>query len=76
MNLYLEIKSELLFKSISLKFINSESSKLNKNPLIKLKVLPIGTLLFNIKIEEEGDEFVINSSTDNQLNYAIKLFNS
>ncbi len=30
-------------------------------------------VLPDIKIEEEGDEFVINSSTDNQLNYAIKL---
>jgi len=28
----------------------------------------------DIKIEEAGEEFVINSSTDNQLNYAIKLF--
>ena len=26
--------------------------------------------------EEEGDEFLINSEKDNQLNYAIKLFNS
>tara|TARA_B100001996_G_C18469262_1_gene519288 strand:- start:69 stop:773 length:705 start_codon:yes stop_codon:yes gene_type:complete len=30
-------------------------------------------VLPDIKIEEEGDEFVINSSTDNQLNYAISL---
>ena len=28
----------------------------------------------DIKIEETGEEFVINSSTDNQLNYAIELF--
>ena len=28
----------------------------------------------DIKIEEEGDEFSINTNTDNQLNYAIKLF--
>ena len=28
----------------------------------------------DIKIEEEGEEFVINTSTDNQLNYAVKLF--
>ncbi len=27
----------------------------------------------DIKISEEGDKFVINSETDNQLNYAIKL---
>ncbi len=30
-------------------------------------------VLPDIKIEEEGDEFVINTITDNQLNYAIKL---
>ena len=29
----------------------------------------------DIKIEEEGEEFSINSATDNQLNYAIKLLN-
>ena len=28
----------------------------------------------DIKSEETGEEFVINSSTDNQLNYAIELF--
>jgi len=28
----------------------------------------------DIKVEEEGDEFLINTDTDNQLNYAIKLF--
>ena len=28
----------------------------------------------DIKIEEEGEEFLINTSTDNQLNYAVKLF--
>ncbi len=28
----------------------------------------------DIKIEEEGDEFSINTNTDNQLNYAVKLF--
>ncbi len=28
----------------------------------------------DIKIEEEGDEFSINSTSDNQLNYAIELF--
>jgi len=27
----------------------------------------------DIKIEEEGEEFSINSDTDNQLNYAVKL---
>ena len=27
----------------------------------------------DIKIEEEGEEFSINSNTDNQLNYAVKL---
>ena len=30
----------------------------------------------DILVEEEGDDFVINSKKDNQLNYAIKLFNS
>ena len=29
----------------------------------------------DIKVEEEGEEFVINTITDNQLNYAIKLLN-
>jgi len=28
----------------------------------------------DIKIEEKGEEFAINTDTDNQLNYAIKLF--
>ena len=31
-------------------------------------------VLPDIKVEEEGDEFLINTETDNQLNYAIKLF--
>ncbi len=30
----------------------------------------------DIFVEEEGDEFLINTDKDNQLNYAIKLFNS
>jgi len=30
----------------------------------------------DIFIEEEGDDFTINSEKDNQLNYAISLFNS
>ena len=30
----------------------------------------------DIIVEEEGDDFIINSDKDNQLNYAIKLFNS
>ena len=30
----------------------------------------------DILVEEEGENFIINSSSDNQLNYAIKLFNS
>ncbi len=30
----------------------------------------------DLLVEEEGDEFLINSEKDNQLNYAIKLFNS
>ena len=30
----------------------------------------------DIVIEEEGDDFTINTDRDNQLNYAIKLFNS
>ena len=29
----------------------------------------------DIKVEEEGEEFLINSETDNQLNYAINLLN-
>ena len=28
----------------------------------------------DIKVEEEDEEFSINTTTDNQLNYAIKLF--
>ena len=28
----------------------------------------------DIKVEEKGDEFSINTTTDNQLNYAIDLF--
>ena len=28
----------------------------------------------DIKIEEKGEEFSINTTTDNQLNYAVKLF--
>ena len=31
-------------------------------------------VLPDIKVEEEGEEFSINTETDNQLNYAIKLF--
>tara|TARA_Y100000591_G_C21816365_1_gene690950 strand:- start:415 stop:1548 length:1134 start_codon:yes stop_codon:yes gene_type:complete len=30
----------------------------------------------DILVEEEGDDFLINSDKDNQLNYAINLFNS
>ena len=30
----------------------------------------------DIFVEEEGEDFLINSDRDNQLNYAIKLFNS
>ena len=30
----------------------------------------------DILVEEAGDDFKINSIKDNQLNYAIKLFNS
>ena len=30
----------------------------------------------DILVEEEGDDFLINSENDNQLNYAIKLFSS
>ena len=29
----------------------------------------------DFEIEEEGEDFAINTATDNQLNYAIKLFN-
>ena len=28
----------------------------------------------DIKIEEKGEDFLINTDTDNQLNYALKLF--
>ena len=30
----------------------------------------------DIFVEEEGDDFLINTEKDNQLNYAINLFNS
>ena len=30
----------------------------------------------DIFVEEEGDDFKIKSSNDNQLNYALKLLNS
>ena len=30
----------------------------------------------DILVEEKEEDFLINSDTDNQLNYAIKLFNS
>ena len=30
----------------------------------------------DIVVEELGDDFKMNSEKDNQLNYAIKLFNS
>ena len=30
-------------------------------------------ILQHIKVEEEGNEFSINTTTDNQLNYAINL---
>ena len=29
----------------------------------------------DFEIEEEGEDFAINTATDNQLNYAVKLFN-
>ena len=29
----------------------------------------------DIEVEEDSDEFVINSDTDNQLNFAVKLLN-
>ena len=28
----------------------------------------------DIRVEEENEDFLINTTTDNQLNYAIKLF--
>ena len=28
----------------------------------------------DIKVEEVGEEFIINTTTDNQLNYAVELF--
>ena len=31
---------------------------------------------FDIIVEENDDDFLINSDKDNQLNYVIKLFNS
>ena len=30
----------------------------------------------DIFVEEEGEDFLINTDNDNHLNYAIKLFNS
>ena len=30
----------------------------------------------DILVEEKGEDFLINSEKDNQLNYAIKLFSS
>jgi len=32
-------------------------------------------VLPDIKVEEKGEEFTINTPTDNQLNYAVELFN-
>ena len=32
-------------------------------------------ILPDIKVEEKGEEFTINTNSDNQLNYAIKLLN-
>ncbi len=29
----------------------------------------------DIEVEEDSDEFVINTDTDNQLNFAVKLLN-
>ena len=29
----------------------------------------------DIEVEEKGEEFIINTASDNQLNYAINLFN-
>ena len=33
-----------------------------------------GFCITDIKIEETGEDFTINTENDNQLNYAIKLF--
>ena len=38
--------------------------------------LPSGKSISDILVEEEGDDFSINTEKDNQLDYAIKLFNS
>ena len=56
---------------------------LKNNGAIRLTVskyyLPSGKsisdigIIPDIKIEEEGEKFSINTTTDNQLNYAIKL---
>ena len=58
---------------------------LKNNGAVRLTVakyyLPSGKSISNIgiipdiKIEEKGEEFSINSTTDNQLNYALKLLN-
>ena len=58
---------------------------LKNNGAVRLTVakyyLPSGKSISNIgiipdiKIEEKGEEFSINTTTDNQLNYALKLLN-
>ena len=50
---------------------------MNDNKQLPLRV-GVGIVLLNhennIFVEEEGEEFAINTDTDNQLNYAINLF--
>ena len=66
--------------------INEIKEQLKNNGAIRLTVskyyLPSGKSISevgvtpDILVEEEGEDFLINSEKDNQLNYAIKLFNS
>ena len=47
------------------------NTNLNENLLVR----PSSTIKDFVIIEESSDAFVINSNTDNQLNFAVKLLN-
>ena len=49
-------------------FLDQSYYQLPAIPISEIGVSP------DINIEEEDDDFSINTSSDNQLNYAIKLF--
>ena len=52
---------------------------LKKNGLVRVEAPLVGhpkCAAVLLLLCEEGDDFEINSEKDNQLNYAIKLFNS